>query len=273
MLECLLRFPGTLAVLLLFPATAHAARVTVTMKGNGRVEGELIEGVTNDYVLVRDDLGRTRQLSWRNIHRIDGRNPEALPWPSRLTFGGQLGVTSLNVETMNAYLSSGLTLGGYAGWAFYRSVAVIASYEATWPGSDVRNRGAQSQLSHFAGAGARLTSNTVSDDVGFYSHVLFGMRTIAYKFDPSDGSGNEWFVPTGPMSERASMTGWELRLAIGVALTPTRDVSLDMFGAASIGEMRRYSDTLSCSTFGAGPCGAHRLSTSTFGAYVATRFH
>lgn len=199
--------------------------------------------------------------------------PSAPAADSGPTFGARFGVTWLSVaKDFNPYLSGGATYGANLGWAFSRNVALMANYEWASVGTDVRNRGAGHGGSHYLAGGGRI--GTTDGGAGLYFETLIGLRTISYSFFRDDGfQADAWDLPRGPGVERASLRGWELRLAMGLSAPITRKIWFDGFAAFGLGKMLHYSDTLDCATFAPGPCGSYKFESHTFGLYSALRYN
>ena len=71
------------------PRVAQAERITVYVRGEAPVSGELIEGVTGDYLLLRRDDSTTWFVPWSDIAAV--RDADGKAW-SRAHAAGDAGV-------------------------------------------------------------------------------------------------------------------------------------------------------------------------------------
>lgn len=258
---------------LLCAGSVHAEQISVRTSWGDVKRGELVEGVRGDYLLLRYPSQREETIRWESIHSVaragypyESKKKLALPYAARPSIGVQFGLGAIGAERFGPYLGSGVTLGVSGGVSLARWAALIAVYEWTSHPYDERNTGAPAGRSHFVGLAARLRTNDGTGGVGFFFQPAVGLRQTAYSFSALDGDG---MPPTGRKGERASLLGWELRAAAGLAFTASRTVSVDLALVPGIGSFFDYSDTLGCATFRYGACGGgYRFTYTSFALMI-----
>lgn len=265
------RAGGALGALIALTTPARAD--TVRTVWNETLHGRIVEGVRGDYVLLRREDGSERVVQWSSIREINAVSPERfdVPWPLRPSLGVRAGVSSVSADWFSPYLSAGAMLGVTAGVSLSRAVAAAALYETTSHPPDERNPSAPAGRSHFLAVALRIRTSSALGTTGLFLEPAIGLRSTSYAFSPNDGNDEFFEPPRGPMSERASLFGGEVRFAIGAAFSPSRTLSIDFFVAPGIGYYVRYRDTLDCSTFRFNNCGSStRFSflTTTFAAAI-----
>jgi hypothetical protein len=252
--------------LLFIPVTVHAEQVSVRTAWGELKNGELVEGVRGDYLLLRYPSQREEMIGWSSIHSVaragypfETKNKLDLPWAARPTIGVTAGLGGVGAARFGPYLGSGVSLGASAGVSITRFASFVMVYEYVSHPPDVRNAQAPSGRSHFVGVAARVRLNDASGTAGFFFQPTLGLRHTAYSFSPTDGTDFDQFgfaeLPRGKMTERASLLGWEARVAFGLAFSMTRTLSVDVYLLPGIGSFFNYTDTLGCSTFRFGACG------------------
>lgn len=265
------------------PSEALLAAVIWVQTDREILRGELLEAVRDDYLLVQTSDGAKHLIPWSSIRHL--RAPERgevaadeieLPWAVRPTVGARFGASTVGSEYFNPYISMGGMIAVDAGISLTRSTAITAAYEWTGHPTDERNPGARRGRSDFFGLSLRLRTNAASGAAGFLFEPTIGVRTLAYGFSATDGDADPelWELPSGPMTERARLTGYEVRLPIGFSVTLSRSFSLDHFIAPGIGQFIHYSDTLGCATFRLGKCGGgYSFGFSSFSLGAALRWN